>query len=121
MKLPDTRPTSIQLLSRIKKWSSNRLPVAVTRRNGKNGDFVALRRLSPDGEELDGGGARVRSFILRSAQQEEALHRIWYALRRWRLVSRRIVLFPTTTCSSINRDDLLDGFAILLSRIVQQF
>ncbi|CAA7393117.1 unnamed protein product [Spirodela intermedia] len=23
----------------------------------KNGDFVALRRLSPDGEELDGGGA----------------------------------------------------------------
>ncbi|CAA7388860.1 unnamed protein product [Spirodela intermedia] len=43
------------------------------------------------------------SFILRSAQQEEALHRIWYALRRWRLVSRRIVLFPTTACSSINR------------------
>ncbi|CAB1184495.1 unnamed protein product [Spirodela intermedia] len=47
----------------------------------KNGDFAALRRLSPDGEELDGGGARVRDFILRSAQQEEALHRIWYALR----------------------------------------
>ncbi|CAA6674273.1 unnamed protein product [Spirodela intermedia] len=47
-------------------------------------------------EELDGGGAHVRDFILRSAQQEEALHRIWYALRRWRLVSRRIVLFPTT-------------------------
>ncbi|CAA7405817.1 unnamed protein product [Spirodela intermedia] len=69
----------------------------------KNGDFAALRRLSPDGEELDGGGARVGSFILRSAQQEEALHRIWYALRRWRLVSRRIVLFPTTACSSINR------------------
>ncbi|CAA6674897.1 unnamed protein product [Spirodela intermedia] len=46
---------------------------------------------------------RKRSFILRSAQQEEALHRIWYALRRWRLVSRRIVLFPTTACSSINR------------------
>ncbi|CAA7393404.1 unnamed protein product [Spirodela intermedia] len=47
-------------------------------------------------QELDGGGAHVRDFILRSAQQEEALHRIWYALRRWRLVSRRIVLFPTT-------------------------
>ncbi|CAA7407030.1 unnamed protein product [Spirodela intermedia] len=44
-----------------------------------------------------------RSFILRSAQQEEALYRIWYALRRWRLVSRRIVLFLTTACSSINR------------------
>ncbi|CAA7395946.1 unnamed protein product [Spirodela intermedia] len=42
------------------------------------------------------------SFILRSAQQEEALHRIWYALRRWRLVSRRIILFPMTACSSIN-------------------
>ncbi|CAA6675705.1 unnamed protein product [Spirodela intermedia] len=26
----------------------------------KNGDFAALRRLSPDGEELDGGGAHVR-------------------------------------------------------------
>ncbi|CAA6668635.1 unnamed protein product [Spirodela intermedia] len=42
------------------------------------------------------------SFILRSAQQEEALHRIWCALRRWRLVWRRIVLFPTMACSSIN-------------------
>ncbi|CAA7393088.1 unnamed protein product [Spirodela intermedia] len=69
----------------------------------KNGDFVALWRLSPDGEELDGGGAHVRDFILRSAQQEEALHRIWYALRRWRLISRRIVLFSTTACSSINQ------------------
>ncbi|CAA7409180.1 unnamed protein product [Spirodela intermedia] len=45
----------------------------------------------------------LRSFILRSAQQEKALHRIWYALRRWRLVSPRIVLFPTMACSSINR------------------
>ncbi|CAA7410406.1 unnamed protein product [Spirodela intermedia] len=68
----------------------------------KNGNFAALRQLSLDGEELDGGGVRVRDFILRSAQQEEALHRIWYALRRWRLVSRRIVLFLTTACSSIN-------------------
>ncbi|CAA7411074.1 unnamed protein product [Spirodela intermedia] len=60
-------------------------------------------KLSLDGEELNGGGARVKDFILKSAQQEEALHRIWYALRRWRLVSRRIVLFPTTACSSVNR------------------
>ncbi|CAA7403951.1 unnamed protein product [Spirodela intermedia] len=45
------------------------------------GDFAALRRLSPDKEELDGGGVHVRDFILRSAQQEEALHRIWYALK----------------------------------------
>ncbi|CAA7397920.1 unnamed protein product [Spirodela intermedia] len=43
----------------------------------KNGDFAALRRLSPDKEELDGGGGRMSgSFILRSAQQEEALHPI---------------------------------------------
>ncbi|CAA7400912.1 unnamed protein product [Spirodela intermedia] len=35
--------------------------------------------------------------------QEEALHRIWYALRRWRLVSRQIVLFSTMACSSINQ------------------
>ncbi|CAA6663334.1 unnamed protein product [Spirodela intermedia] len=33
--------------------------------------------------ERESGGNRVPpgSFILRSAQQEEALHRIWYALR----------------------------------------
>ncbi|CAA6657092.1 unnamed protein product [Spirodela intermedia] len=38
------------------------------------------RRLSLDkDDELDGGGAHVGSFILRSAQQEEALHRIWCA------------------------------------------
>ncbi|CAA7407501.1 unnamed protein product [Spirodela intermedia] len=48
----------------------------------KNSNFAALWWLSLDGKELDGGGARVRSFILRSAQQEEVLHRIWYALRR---------------------------------------
>ncbi|CAA6658010.1 unnamed protein product [Spirodela intermedia] len=27
----------------------------------------------------------------------------WRWARRWRLVSRRIVLFPTMACSSINR------------------
>ncbi|CAA6675437.1 unnamed protein product [Spirodela intermedia] len=42
----------------------------------KNGDFVALRQLSPDGEELDRVGRMSGSFILRFAQQEEALHRI---------------------------------------------
>ncbi|CAA6674535.1 unnamed protein product [Spirodela intermedia] len=44
----------------------------------KNGDFAALRRLSPD-------------------------ERSWMEVGRWRLVSRRIVLFPMTACSSINR------------------
>ncbi|CAA6674018.1 unnamed protein product [Spirodela intermedia] len=61
------------------------------------------RRLFIASEELDGGGRVLGSFILRSAQQEGALHRIWYALRRWRLVSRRIVFFSTTACSSINQ------------------
>ncbi|CAA6674229.1 unnamed protein product [Spirodela intermedia] len=42
----------------------------------KNGDFATLQRLSPDREKLDGGGRVSGSFILRSAQQEEALHRI---------------------------------------------
>ncbi|CAA7400904.1 unnamed protein product [Spirodela intermedia] len=42
-------------------------------------------------------------FESQCSHQEEVLHRIWYALRRWRLVFRWIVLFPTTACSSINR------------------
>ncbi|CAA7397718.1 unnamed protein product [Spirodela intermedia] len=42
----------------------------------KNGDFAALWWLSLDREELDGGGACVKNFILKSAQQEEALHHI---------------------------------------------
>ncbi|CAA7393081.1 unnamed protein product [Spirodela intermedia] len=41
----------------------------------------------------------LRSFILRSPQQEEALHCIWYALRRWRLISWQIVFFLTTAFS----------------------
>ncbi|CAA6675351.1 unnamed protein product [Spirodela intermedia] len=53
----------------------------------ENDDFAVLRQLSPDGEELDGGGCMSGSFILRSTQQDEALHHIWYALKRWRLVS----------------------------------
>ncbi|CAA6674532.1 unnamed protein product [Spirodela intermedia] len=35
--------------------------------------------------------------------QEEALHRIQYAFRRWRLISRWIVLFSMTACSSTNQ------------------
>ncbi|CAA7410321.1 unnamed protein product [Spirodela intermedia] len=62
------------------KWVVESSPVAVTRRM-----------------MWKGSGAHV------PLSQEEALHRIWYALRRWRLVSRQIVLFPTTACSSINR------------------
>ncbi|CAA6675224.1 unnamed protein product [Spirodela intermedia] len=44
----------------------------------KNGDFAALRRCHPT-------------------------ERSWMEVGRWRLVFRRIVLFPTTACSSINR------------------
>ncbi|CAA7407841.1 unnamed protein product [Spirodela intermedia] len=67
---------------------------------------MSTRDLSPGGAEkwqLCGSpvGRMLGSFILRSTQQEEALHRIWYTLRRWRLVSRRIVLFLTMTCSLI--------------------
>ncbi|CAA7409168.1 unnamed protein product [Spirodela intermedia] len=44
-------------------------------------NFVALRWLSLDGEELNGGGACVReSFILKSTQQEEALHHIRFSM-----------------------------------------
>ncbi|CAA6665920.1 unnamed protein product [Spirodela intermedia] len=67
-------------------------------RGASSSSPCSKRRLFIASGTLSGG-----SFILRSAQQEEALHRIWYALRRWRLVSWRIVLFPTTACSSINR------------------
>ncbi|CAA6674744.1 unnamed protein product [Spirodela intermedia] len=31
------------------------------------------------------------------------MKRGWMEVGRWRLVSRQIVLFPTTACSSINR------------------
>ncbi|CAA7407831.1 unnamed protein product [Spirodela intermedia] len=64
-----------------------------TKFDRKNGDFAALRRLSPDGEELDGGGARMKvghvldNFIFKPAQREEALYPIWYTLRRWQLIS----------------------------------
>ncbi|CAA6674197.1 unnamed protein product [Spirodela intermedia] len=87
---------------RLMKWVVESSPAAVTRRSGK----TATLRLSgchPTERSWMEVGRVSGSFILRSAQQEEALHRIWYALRRWRLVSWRIVLFPTTACSSINR------------------
>ncbi|CAA7401994.1 unnamed protein product [Spirodela intermedia] len=75
------------------KWVVKSSLAAITRQSGKirlsewkNNNFVTIRRLSPNREELDGGGAHVghvsRSFILKSTQQEEALHRIWYTLRR---------------------------------------
>ncbi|CAA6674939.1 unnamed protein product [Spirodela intermedia] len=43
-------------------------------------------------------GCILRSFILRSAQQEEALHRIWYALRsNVTFVSKSLSHVCTTT------------------------
>ncbi|CAA6658586.1 unnamed protein product [Spirodela intermedia] len=72
-----------------------------------SGSFIlrscSKRRLFIASEELDGGGACVRELHPQVLQQEEALHRIWYALKRWRLISRWTVLFPTMACSSINR------------------
>ncbi|CAA7409122.1 unnamed protein product [Spirodela intermedia] len=55
----------------------------------KNSDFAALRRLKTATLRLSGGC--------------HPTERGWMEVRRWRLVSRRIVLFPTTACSSINR------------------
>ncbi|CAA7392180.1 unnamed protein product [Spirodela intermedia] len=97
-----TRTGRLPLLrKRSMKWVVESSPAAVTRRSGK----TATLRLSDGCHPTERSWMEVGrvSFILRSAQQEEALHRIWYALRRWRLVSRRIILFPTTACSSINR------------------
>ncbi|CAA6659750.1 unnamed protein product [Spirodela intermedia] len=66
----------------------------------KNSDFAALGSCHlMERSWMEVGGV----FIIRFTQQKEALHCIRYALKRWQLVSRRIVLFPTTTCSSINR------------------
>ncbi|CAA7400859.1 unnamed protein product [Spirodela intermedia] len=62
---------------RLMKWVVESSPTAVTQRSRKT---VTLR-LSNSCHPIERGAG-------------------W---RRWRLVSRRIVLFPTTTCSSINR------------------
>ncbi|CAA6670019.1 unnamed protein product [Spirodela intermedia] len=53
-------------IDRSMKWVIESSPAAVTQRSRKtrkNSDFAALRRLSTDGEELDGGGARVRDKV----------------------------------------------------------
>ncbi|CAA6674375.1 unnamed protein product [Spirodela intermedia] len=60
----------------LMKWVVESSPAAVTRRSGK----TATSRSSAAVTRRRGVG--------------------W---RRWRLVSRRIVLFLTTACSSINR------------------
>ncbi|CAA7403217.1 unnamed protein product [Spirodela intermedia] len=88
---------------RSMKWVVESSPAAVTRRSRKTATLRLSGGCHPTERSWMEVGRVSGSFILRSAQQEEALHRIWYALRRWRLVSRRIVLFPTTACSSINR------------------
>ncbi|CAA7410615.1 unnamed protein product [Spirodela intermedia] len=61
---------------RLMKWVVKSSPAVVTRRSEK---MVTLR--------LSGGC--------------HPMERSW--MERWRLVSRRIVLFLTTACSSINR------------------
>ncbi|CAA7393087.1 unnamed protein product [Spirodela intermedia] len=61
---------------RSMEWVVESSPAAVTRRSGK----MATLQLS--------GGCH-------------PTERSW--MERWRLVSRRIILFSTTACSSINR------------------
>ncbi|CAA7404011.1 unnamed protein product [Spirodela intermedia] len=83
----------------------------------KNNDFAALPRLSLDGEELDGSGARVKeSFILRSAQQEEALHRIWYALRRNRFHPLRYIINDNFILRSVQQEEALHHIWYALRR-----
>ncbi|CAA7407035.1 unnamed protein product [Spirodela intermedia] len=67
-------------MERSMKWVVESSPAAVTRRSGKT---TTLR--------LSGGS--------------HPTERSWMEVGRvrWRLVSQRIVLFPTTACSSINR------------------
>ncbi|CAA6655314.1 unnamed protein product [Spirodela intermedia] len=48
---------------RSMKWVVESSPAAVNWRSEKIVTFSALRRLSLDGEELDGGGARVRDKV----------------------------------------------------------
>ncbi|CAA6675330.1 unnamed protein product [Spirodela intermedia] len=74
-------------VQRSMKWVVESSPMAITRRSGKTATlwlFGGCRLIERSWMEV----VRVSgSFILRSAQQEKALHRIWYALKRWRLVS----------------------------------
>ncbi|CAA7411090.1 unnamed protein product [Spirodela intermedia] len=65
---------------RSMKWVVESSLAAVTRRSGK----TATLRLSGGCHPTERGWMEVRRV-------------------RWRLVSWRIVLFPTTACSSINR------------------
>ncbi|CAA7394553.1 unnamed protein product [Spirodela intermedia] len=61
---------------RSMKWVAESSPAAVTQQSGKTATL-----------QLSGGC--------------HPTERSW--MERWRLVSQRIVLFPTTACSSINR------------------
>ncbi|CAA7394543.1 unnamed protein product [Spirodela intermedia] len=65
---------------KLMKWVAESSPAAVTRRSGK---MVTL--------QLSGGCHPMERSLMEVGRV------------RWRLVSQRIVLFPTTACSSINR------------------
>ncbi|CAA7389787.1 unnamed protein product [Spirodela intermedia] len=88
------------------KWVVESSPAAVTQRSEK----TTTLRLSGGCHSTERSwmevGRMSRSFILRSAQQEEALHRIWYALRRWRLVSRQIPVWIAMTLTAFSCSDL---------------
>ncbi|CAA6674586.1 unnamed protein product [Spirodela intermedia] len=58
------------------------------------------------GRRVVSGGchpAERKTATLRLSGGCHPTERSWMEVGRWRLVSRRIVLFPTTACSSINR------------------
>ncbi|CAA6674693.1 unnamed protein product [Spirodela intermedia] len=72
---------------KLMKWVAESSPAVVTRRSGKTATLRLSGSYHPTERSWMEVGHVSGSFILRSAQQEEALHRIWYALKRWRLVS----------------------------------
>ncbi|CAA6675127.1 unnamed protein product [Spirodela intermedia] len=67
---------------RLMKWVVKSSLAAITRRSRK----TATLRLFGDCHSTERSWMKVghvsMSFILRSAQQEEALHHIWYTLKR---------------------------------------
>ncbi|CAB1184479.1 unnamed protein product [Spirodela intermedia] len=65
------------------KWVVESSPAAVTWQSGKTATLRLSSGCHPTERSWMEVGRVLGSFILRSAQQEEALHRIWYAPRRW--------------------------------------
>ncbi|CAA7388589.1 unnamed protein product [Spirodela intermedia] len=105
------------------KWVVESSPAAVTRRSGKTATLrlsggchptergwmeevatglPADRPLPDDGLFVDQSEMIYSMDCDPFIANQEVLHHIWYALKRWRLISRWIVLFSLTAYLSIN-------------------